>query len=209
MTPTFMSTPVIEHVNVDTGSRPWRRVKATFNPRRWGDESSAFFICKILGGKGCVCVMDLRDGSVDAIFPLCLALSKFRKSHSDHKPSIQWLLYPYTQWYSMHFAWLLDVFGTCSNMLKGFVQILVSTLLAWDLTNNSSVCVAGAPAGCWIGCWSTAFQKNSTVCLGWKTQGYHLETILASPSCHVCFLEAWLKTPHQTNHTVSEWCGKL
>ena len=34
MTPTFMSTPVIEHVNVDTGSRPWRRVKATFNPRR-------------------------------------------------------------------------------------------------------------------------------------------------------------------------------
>lgn len=23
-----------------------------------------------------------------------------------------------------------DVFGTCSNMLKGFVQILVSTLLA-------------------------------------------------------------------------------
>lgn len=97
MTPTFMSTPVIEHVNVDTGSRPWRRVKATFNPRRWGDESSAFFICKIFGARGvcvCVCHGSARRICGRHIFPLCLALSKFRNPTEGHKPSIQWLLYP-------------------------------------------------------------------------------------------------------------------
>lgn len=56
-----------------------------------------FSSVKFWGQGVCVCVMDLRDGSVDAIFPLVLSFEQVPKSHSDHKPSIQWLLYPYTQ----------------------------------------------------------------------------------------------------------------